>query len=214
MGLPVAVGRAARSIGALGTLRCTALAIRGSRQISRGRGHIPLLKGKRARLHIVTTIGILQADNLAANWLRVTVRVGVSSEPLGIVRKTQVQLLGIRADGQVRVDSIQGALNTAGVHGDIVTAVHQIIAHDVDHIHGLEDLGALLFSEGDHVLRAARDGDGECLVADGFLYGGEELGVGVDFRDFVAVRDLLVVLAVAAGVFPVNVYIAVRWFDN
>lgn len=137
--------------------------------------------------------------------MRVTVRVGIGGEPLGIVRKAKVELRGVRADGQVLVDSIQGALNTTGMHGDVVTAVHQIVAHDVDHVHGLEDLGALLLGEGDHVLLAAWDGDGQGLVADGFLHGGKEQGVGLDLVDFVLIGDLFVVLAVAARVFPVDV---------
>lgn len=91
------------------------------------------------------------------------------------------------------------------VRGNVITAVHQIVAHDVDHVHRLEDLGARLRVPGDHVLLAAGHGDGEGLVADFLANGGKELGVGLNLGDLIGVGDLLIVLAIATGVFPVNV---------
>jgi hypothetical protein len=56
-------------------------------------------------------------------------------------------------------------------------------------------------------LQAAWNSDRKGLVADGFAESGEELGVVLDFIDFVLVWGLLVVVAIAAGVFPVNICI-------
>jgi hypothetical protein len=56
-------------------------------------------------------------------------------------------------------------------------------------------------------LQAAGDSDGKSLVADSLAEGGEELGVVLDFVDLVLVRDCLVVVAIAAGIFPVDICI-------
>lgn len=94
------------------------------------------------------------------------------------------------------------------VGGDVVAAVHQVVGHDVDHIDGLEDLGALLLCECDHVDLAAWHGDGEGFVAELLAQGREELWVCLDLGCFVLVRDLFVVLSVAAGVLPVDIFVS------
>jgi len=133
------------------------------------------------------------------------IRVRVSGEPLSIVRKTEVKHLRIGAKVKVILNNIQRALDTASVRSNVITAVHNVIAHNVDHVDRLEDLRARLFVPSNHVLLTAWNGDRECLVADFFSQSGEELGVGLNFGDFVGVGNLLVVLAVSAGVFPVNI---------
>lgn len=133
------------------------------------------------------------------------VRVRVSGEPLRIVSKAKVDLLRLKAQIKVRLDSVERSLNASVMSGDIVTAVHQIVGHDVDHVDRLEDLGTLLLGKGDHVASAAGDGDREGLITDSLPDGCEELGVGLDLVDFGGVGDLLVVLAVTAGVLPVDV---------
>jgi hypothetical protein len=89
---------------------------------------------------------------------------------------------------------------------DVVTTVNQIVAHDIDVVDGLEDLRALLLGEGNEILLTAGCSDGEELViADSLADGREELGVGLDLADLLGVGDVFVVLAIATGVFPVNV---------
>lgn len=163
------------------------------------------LEGDSARLSIVTSVVILELDNGTSDGVGITIRVGVGGEPLSIVSETEVDLLGIKSHVQVLVDTIQGALDACLVGSDIVTTVHKIVAHNVDHIDGFPDLGAGLLGESDHVLLASWDGDGESLVTNRFADFGKELGVGLDFGDLVLVGDLFVCLAIATGVFPVNV---------
>lgn len=182
--VPVAVGAAACSIRALRSLQVAALAIVRSLQVCGGWGHIPLLKGKSARLPIITTIIILQLNHLTAERVLLAVRVGVRSKPLRVVRKAKVDLLGLTGQIKIGLDSIQGALDAGVMSGYVVAAVHQIVGHDVDHVDGLEDRGTLFLGEGDHVLSAAWDCDGQDFVADGFAEGGEEQGVGLDLVDF------------------------------
>lgn len=93
------------------------------------------------------------------------------------------------------------------MEGNVVTAVHQVVAHHVDEINTVENLGTGILVEGDHVLPTTGHGNGQSLVADGCADGGEELGICLDLVDFVLVRNLLVVLSVATGVFPVDVCI-------
>lgn len=88
---------------------------------------------------------------------------------------------------------------------DIVTTVHKIVAHNVDHIDGFPDLRAGLLGESDHVLLASWDGNGEGLVANRFADFSKELGVGLNLGNLVLVGDLLVCLAIATGVLPVDV---------
>lgn len=204
--VPVAVSTAALPVRALGSLVCTTFAVGGGLQVSRGRSHGALLKGKCARFAIVTAVVVLQLDHLASKRVGIAVRVGVGGEPLSIVGEAEVEFLWVCAHVQILINSVQRALDAAGVAGHIIAAVHQVVAHDVDHVHGLEDLRALLLGEGDHVLLAAGNGNGQSLVADGIAHSSEELGVGVDLGDLVGVGNLFVVLAVAAGVLPVDIY--------
>lgn len=92
------------------------------------------------------------------------------------------------------------------VLGHVVAPVDQVVGHHVDHVDGLCDLGAVFFGVGDHVAAFAGGCDGEELVlGEGLADGREKFGEFVDFAGFFGVGDLFVVLAVAAGVFPVDV---------
>lgn len=204
-GLPVSVGGAALAIGALGALVGTTLAVGRSCQVTRGSAHDTLLKCQSARLAVIRAVIVFKLDNLAAKRMLIAVRVRVSGEPLSVVGEAKVEDLGISTEVQVILDNFQRSLDTGLVRGYVVTAVHQIVAHNVDHVNGLENLGTRVLVPGNHVLLAAGDGDREGLVANFLADGGEELGVGLDFGDLVGVRHLLVVLAVAAGVLPVDV---------
>lgn len=75
----------------------------------------------------------------------------------------------------------------------------------INHIDGGVDLGHLLRGKGDHVPLEPRDGDGQLLIADGRLYLLEEQGVVGDLIRLARVGVLLIVLAVSAGVLPVDV---------
>lgn len=134
------------------------------------------------------------------------VRVGVGGEPLRVVGKAKVDLLRLKTEIEIGLDSVEGSLDAGVVRGDVVTTVHQIVGHNVDHVDGLEDLRALLLGESNHVLATTGDGDGEGLVADCLADSGQEFGVGLDLVDLRGVGDLLVVLAVTTGILPIDVY--------
>jgi hypothetical protein len=96
---------------------------------------------------------------------------------------------------------------------DVVTTVNEVVAHDIDIVNRFEDLRSLLLGEGNEILLTARGGDGEDLVVtNGLADGSEELGVGFDLADFLGVGNVFVVLAVATGIFPVDVWINVLVF--
>lgn len=93
------------------------------------------------------------------------------------------------------------------VGGHVVAAVHQVVAHDVDEVDRRPDLRALFLGEGDHVDLLARHGEREELVLADFAADGlHQEREGFDLAGFLLVGDLLVVLPVPAGVFPIEIY--------
>lgn len=89
----------------------------------------------------------------------------------------------------------------------VVTAVHQVIRHDVDHVDSRPDLGSLFFGEGNHVAAFTWDCNRQNLVLANCVADGlHEERVRLNLAGFLGIGDLLVVVAVAAGVFPVDIY--------
>lgn len=84
--------------------------------------------------------------------------------------------------------------------------VHEVVGHDVDHINSSVNLRCLLRGEGNHVALQTGDGNGEFFAADSRLDLLEQKSVTGDLVRLARVGVLAVVTAVAAGVFPVNVY--------
>lgn len=88
---------------------------------------------------------------------------------------------------------------------DVVPAVHEVVGHDVEEVQvGLEvyDIAA----ECNHVALDAGDcGGDQTERAQGGAKFTEQERVGVDFPRLLRVWNLLVVLAVPAGVLPIDV---------
>lgn len=90
--------------------------------------------------------------------------------------------------------------------GYVVTAVNQIVAHDVDKVNQWPNLWSLLRSEGNHVTLEPWDCNQQHLVlSNGLANGFQEKRVVLNLRFLVGIRILLVVLSIPTRVFPVNV---------
>ena len=140
--------------------------------------------------------------------MRVTAGILLRLEPLRVIREAEVNLLSVKTNFLVRLDAIQRILDTGMVGGHIVTTVHEIVRHDVNHVDGLPDLGALFLGKSDHVNPLTRYRDGDELVLAKFLaQSSEEERVCFDLALLILVGDVFVIFAVAAGVFPVDVCI-------
>lgn len=194
------------SLGALGGFSEATLSIGGSLQILRGLRNRAGLESQNARFAIIGSVIILELDKLAAERVLVTVGVRIGGEPLSIECKAKVKLLRGSADSEILIDGVQGSLDGASMVGNVVTTIDQVVAHDVHHIDRLENLGALLFGKGNEVLLTTGHSNGQSLVADGLAHSFEELGVGFDLINLLRVGHVPVILAVTAGIFPVNIY--------
>lgn len=173
-------------------------------QVLRSPDKVGLFKGNSARLASVASISSLEELSRASGGFS-ALDAGLGGEPLGIKGESNVELAGLEAAGDVGVDGLGGSLVRGVVGGDAITAVHEIIRHDVDEINSSVDLGDLLMSVGDHVPLKTRNGNGELLVTNGILDLLQELGVALDLVDLLRVWDTLIVLAVASGVLPVDI---------
>lgn len=89
--------------------------------------------------------------------MRTAIRPGVRHEPLGIIRNSEVHFLSLEAHFRIIIDRDKGPRNTGVMGSHVVTAVHQVVRHDIDKIDRRPDLRALLLSESDHVTFLARD---------------------------------------------------------
>lgn len=79
------------------------------------------------------------------------IRTGIGREVLGIIGNSEVGLFRIQPNIHIVVDSLQGTLDACVVFGYVITAVYQIVAHDVDKVNIWPDLRSLLFRERNHV---------------------------------------------------------------
>lgn len=129
--------------------------------------------------------------------------------------------MGGEAEGEILVDGTGGTLDGDLVGGVGITAVHEIIGHDlkrlvgsfirlrgsayVDKVDGLLDEGGLAGDVGNHVTLKTGDGDGELLGADELLDLLEELGEGLDLVGLLGVDDLLVVGTVTTRVLHIDI---------
>lgn len=205
--IPVAVLATTRALGTLRTLRKPTRPISRLLQLLRRRRHGTLLKRQHPRLSIIRSIRLLQRRNRTPKRMLLTPRILLRREPLRIISNTQVHFLRGKADLLVRMDRVKRPLHTAVVGRHVVATVHQIVRHDVDHVDGRPDLRSILLREGDHVASLAGDGQREDLVlADGLANGLHKERVSLDVALALLIRDSLVVVTVAAGVFPVDIY--------
>lgn len=83
----------------------------------------------------------------------------------------------------------------AGVH----RAAH------IDKVNDKVHLVDLLSGVGNHVALKAGDSDGELLLSDLGLDGGQQLGVGLDLRRLLRVGGDFVIRAIATGVLPIDI---------
>lgn len=162
------------------------------------------LEGGGARSAGVLALGVLSQGKRAADGLGAG-GVGGESEVLGVEGDSEVQLGGRETAVEVGLDSVEGALDVGVVLCEVVAAVEQVVAHDVDDVNSLVNQRNGLGSVGDHVALKAGHSNGQLPVADGLLDRAEQLREGLDLGDEVRVGDLLVVVAVASGVLVVDV---------
>lgn len=162
------------------------------------------LKRDGARQARVAAVGVLEDGRRAAGGL-VAGRAVLCGEPLGVKGEAEVHLAGGHAAREVSLDGGEGALDRRVVVGDGVAAVHEVVRHDIDKVDGGGNLGHLRGGKGNHVALLAGHGNGELLVADGGLDLIEQQRVRLNLGDLARVGVLLVVLAVAAGILPVDV---------
>lgn len=85
-------------------------------------------------------------------------------KPFSIIRETQVELVCRQPNLLVPLDACKRILHAARMLGHVVAAVDQVVAHHVDHVDCLGDVGAVFLCVGNHVDGLAGSGDREDLV--------------------------------------------------
>lgn len=164
------------------------------------------LKGNGTGLASVLSLGVLKGDSSTSNGLSGAVGSWVGVEVLGVEGNTKVTLASVHANVDVVVDSLEGALNRGVVLRDVVATVHQVVAHDVNHVDRLENAGTLVGSVCNHVTLQTGGGDRKNLVSsDGIANSLQEDRESVDLARALRVRGGFVVFAISTGVLPVNV---------
>lgn len=131
--LPPARSTTARALGTLEESTSTTGSIGSGSQIS-GRGSkVGSLKGHRARLAGVTSVGVLEKLGRATDSLSAGVAL-LGGEPLGVEWESEDQLVGGEAEGEILVDGTSGALDRDMVGGVVVATVHEIVGHDLEEL--------------------------------------------------------------------------------
>lgn len=104
--------------------------IRRNGQGLRGLDKVGLFKGDGARLASVASISSLEElSGASGRFVALNARLG--GEPLGVKGESNVELAGLEAAGDVGVDGLGGSFVGGVVGGDAITAVHEIIRHDL-----------------------------------------------------------------------------------
>lgn len=88
------------------------------------------LEGDGAGEARVGAVGELEDGRLAAGRGG-ALDAGLGGEPLGVEGEAEDELAGVHAALDVGVDGLGGALDAGVVGGDVVTAVHEIVCHDL-----------------------------------------------------------------------------------
>lgn len=128
--LPETVLAAAVACGALVEGAGTAGSVGGSGQVGGSLLEVGSFEGHGTRVTGVGAVGSLEQHRGAAKALRAIV-ASRGREPLGVQSETEVDLGRLNAKGDVGVDSLERALDGSVMSRDVVTAVHEIVGHDL-----------------------------------------------------------------------------------
>lgn len=218
--LPPARSTTAKSSEALVKGTSTAGRIGSRGQVGRSRDKVGSLESHGARLASVATVGVLEELGRAADGVGALVAL-LGGEPLGVEGNAEDELVSREAEGEILVDGTGSTLDGDVVSGVVITAVHEIIGHDlkmlvggfrkargsvyVDKVDGLLDERGFTRDVGNHVTLKTGDSDGKLLGADELLDLLEQLGESLDLVGLLRVDDLLVVGAVAARVLQIDI---------